>query len=113
MGLSIPVRNFLYVVIDHRRVRLLATMVDSLRSWLDATLGIARLSVVSAAPMNESLRGSVIQKFNLVTGKRVQARFEVDPSLLGGTVVRHGSMLYDGSLRAQLKALDRTLAAEG
>ena len=41
---------------------------------------------------------------------RVEATFAVDDRLLGGTVVRFGSKVYDGSLATQLRSLDRAMA---
>lgn len=112
IGLSTPVRNFLFVVIDHRRLRVLDEIIAAFRSWLDEKLGIARIEVTSARPIDESLQAAVLEKFARVTGRRIEAGFEVDEDLLGGAVVRHGSTVYDGSIRAQLRSLDRSIAGE-
>ena len=112
IGLSAPVRNFLYIVIDHKRIGLLDTMIASYGSWLDERLGIARLDVTSAQSMDEGLRKSLLDTFGRVTGLQVRAQFHDDPELLGGAVVRHESTVYDGSLRAQLKALHQALAGD-
>lgn len=109
IGIDEPVRNFLYIVMNHKRVELLASMISVFRTWLDNQLGIARIEVTSAESMDATLRQSLQNSFGLVTGRRVRARFHEDPELLGGAVVRHGSTVYDGSLRTQLKALDRVL----
>jgi F-type H+-transporting ATPase subunit delta len=85
-------------------------MIASYRSWLDDSLGIARLDVTSAQRMDDALQKSLLDTFGRVTGLQVRAKFHEDPELLGGAVVRHGSTLYDGSLRAQLNALDHALA---
>lgn len=110
IGLSEPIINFLYIVIDHKRVELLDSMIASYRSWLDDSMGIARLDVTSAQRMDDSLQKALLDTFGRVTGLQVRAQFHEDPELLGGAVVRHGSTLYDGSLRAQLHALDQVLA---
>ena len=109
MGFARPVHNFLYVLIDHRRLRILDEVVEAYRGWLDQRLGIARIEVTSARPVDVKQESSLQDTFQQVTEKQVRARYEVDPALLGGVVVRHGSVLYDGSLRAQLQALERLL----
>lgn len=109
LGVSVPVRNFLYVLIDHRRIGLLGEMIEAYRSWLDDRLGIARLQVTSARPVDASQEASLQGTFSRVTGKLVRSRFQADPDLVGGLVVRHGSLVYDGSLRAQLRSLRRAL----
>ncbi len=110
IGIAEPVRNFLYIVINHKRIELLDTMITVFRAWLDEERGIARIEVTSAESMDEALRKSLLNRFSRVTGRQVRARFHEDPELLGGSVVRHGSMVYDGSLRTQLNALDLVLA---
>jgi F-type H+-transporting ATPase subunit delta len=107
---SDPLRNFLYVVIDHRRLNVLDEMCGAFREWLDDRLGIARIEVVSALPVDEEQRAGLIKTFGEVTGHQVRAQFREDPALLGGVIVRHGSRVYDGSLRAQLRALDQAIA---
>jgi F-type H+-transporting ATPase subunit delta len=105
-----PLRNFLYVVMDHRRLNVLDEMSEAFRDWLDDQLGIARIKVVSALPVVEEQRSALVKTFGELTGREVRAEFREDPSLLGGVIVKYGSRIYDGSLRAQLRALDRAIA---
>ena len=44
-----------------------------------------------------------------MTGKKVRARFEEDPSLLGGAIVQVGSTIYDGSVKGQLEKIQEHL----
>lgn len=110
LGYSEPLRNFLYVVIDHRRLNILDEFIAAFRDWLDDRLGIARIEVVSALPVSPEQRSQLAATFGEVTGRQVRAEFREDPAVLGGLVVKYGSRLYDGSLKAQLQALDRAIA---
>jgi F-type H+-transporting ATPase subunit delta len=112
LGLATPVRNFLYIVMDHRRLRQLDEMMEVFGAWLDGKAGIARIEVVSAQPLDERLRETMRQRFGRVTGKQVLAGFAVDPALIGGATVRHGSQVFDGSIRSQLRALDRAISGD-
>jgi F-type H+-transporting ATPase subunit delta len=112
LGMAQPVRNFVYIVIDHRRLRLLGEMIEAFQGWLDTKNGIARIEVVSATPLDQGQRDSVLQRFVKLTGRQVRAEFDVDRNLLGGATVRHGSTVFDGSIRSQLRALDRAIAGE-
>ncbi len=105
-----PLRNFLFVVIDHRRLNILDELIEALGDWLDERLGIARIEVISALPVPEEQRARLSATFHEVTGREVRAEFREDPAVLGGLVVRYGSRVYDGSLRSQLQALDRAIA---
>ena len=46
------------------------------------------------------------------TGKKIEARFSQDATLVGGAVVRVGSTIYDGSVREQLNRLREQLESE-
>ena len=112
MEVANPVRNFLYVVIDHRRAPLIGEMIDAFRSWLDEKASVARIEVASAQSIDEPRRGAIVDKFHRVTGRQVRAEFRVVPELVGGGTVRYGSTVFDGSIRAQLAALDRAITGE-
>ena len=106
------VRNFLCVVVDHRRMPVLGEMIEAFRKWLDDQAGVARLLVTTARPIGEQQQSAFIEKFSKVTGSSVVAEFSVSSDLIGGAAVRHASTVFDGSVRAQLKALDRAIAGE-
>ncbi len=112
LDLVVTVRNFLYVVIDHRRMPYLDEMIEAVGAWIDERNGVARIAVTSAKPMAEEQRAAFVTKFSHVTHKAVLAEFAVAPELLGGATVRFGSTVFDGSLRAQLNHLDRALSGE-
>jgi F-type H+-transporting ATPase subunit delta len=50
------------------------------------------------------------QKIGNLTGQRVETKYAIDPTLLGGAVVRIGDTIYDGSLRSRLNELRAKLA---
>jgi len=112
MGISRISRNFLFVLTDRRRIAMLGEVLDAFDRLLDERLGFARAEVSSAREMDQPQRESLSHGLERLTGKRVRLRFSVDDRLLGGLVARIGSTVYDGSVRGQLQALGRRLAAE-
>jgi F-type H+-transporting ATPase subunit delta len=58
-------------------------------------------------------QSAIAAELERITGKRIRARFAVDSALIGGVMARIGSTVYDGSVRAQLAAIGRSLSAEG
>ena len=112
LGIADPVRNLLFILIDHRRMGVFSDIVEAYTAALDTSRGVARIRVASALPMPEDQRNQVIEKFRQITGRAVEADFHADESLLGGSVVRVGGKVYDGSLRSQLAVLDRAMAGE-
>jgi F-type H+-transporting ATPase subunit delta len=112
LGVAAPVRNLLFILIDHRRMGEFTDIVEAYEAALDAQRGVSRIRVASALPMPDDQRNQVIEKFRRITGREVEAEFHADESLLGGSIVRVGGKVYDGSLRSQLAALDRAMAGE-
>jgi len=112
LGMSRVARNFLYVLIDHRRIGSIPEIADSFEQVLDQRLGIQRADVFSAGELNETQREALRARLAQLTGKQVRMRFVIDDSLIGGVLARIGSTVYDGSVRGQLQALGRRLGSE-
>jgi F-type H+-transporting ATPase subunit delta len=111
-GMAPLIRNFLFVVNDRRRLNRLPAIRQAFESVLDEKLGLVRVEVAAARETGAAQRERIIGELSQLTGKRVRANFAVEPELLGGAVVRIGSVTYDGSVRGQLDALRRRLKAE-
>lgn len=112
LGISPTTRNFLFVLADHRRLELLEEMKAAFEALLDERLGIVRAGVACAQPIDAAQQSQLAAQLGRLTGKQVRLDCQVDPALLGGLVARIGSTIYDGSVRGQLQALERRLAAE-
>jgi len=112
MGLDVAVRNFTYLVVDHRRTEILPEMEEAFLSELNERLGIVEAEVTSAHELNDDEKRQLRTVLEQRTGKKVEARFQIDGALLGGAIVRLGSTIYDGSVRDQLKRLREQLETE-
>jgi F-type H+-transporting ATPase subunit delta len=110
-GMSQITRNFLNVVMDHRRLSLLGDMLAGLQAVLDERNGVVRAEVITARPADAEDQNLLTTRLNQKTGRRVAARFTTDPALLGGAVLRVGSTIYDGSVKGQLAALRKQIAS--
>ncbi len=109
LGLSAIIRNFLFVLSDHRRLAALHEIVESLDVQLDERLGFIRAEVSAAQELNHAELDAVSGKLAQITGKQIRMRFTVDPSLIGGVMARVGSTVYDGSVRGRLDSLSKHL----
>jgi F-type H+-transporting ATPase subunit delta len=112
LGLARLVRNFLYVVIDHRRIELLDQIRAAFEALLDERLGVVRADVFSAGELADAEQKSIAAQLTRLSGKRVRAGFAIDGKLIGGVTAKIGSTIYDGSVRGQLEALRRKMTAE-
>ena len=108
-GTSHLIRNFVFVIIDHRRIAILDEIREAFEVLLDVRMGFVRAEVTSAAALDQQRSAGLESELSNLTGKRMRLRFAVDPELLGGVVARIGSTVYDGSLRGQLQQLRKRL----
>jgi F-type H+-transporting ATPase subunit delta len=113
LKLSAITRNFLFILVDHRRIAAMPEIVQSFELVVDERLGFARADVSSARELTEAQRTAVTAGLERLTGKRLRARFAPDSTLIGGLVARIGSTVYDGSLRGQLQSLRHRLGGQG
>jgi F-type H+-transporting ATPase subunit delta len=110
-GIDKPVRNLVAVLIDHRRVQFLQRIIEQLEQELDARLGFAEAQVSSARELDDAEKRTLESQIEKTTGKKVRAKYGLDASLLGGAVVRVGSTIYDGSVKAQLEKIREAISS--
>jgi F-type H+-transporting ATPase subunit delta len=112
LGTSKIIRNFLYVMVDHRRISHLPEVTHSFERIVDQRLGFAQAEITTAAELTEQQRSLLGSELERVAGGKVRTRFSVDEKLIGGAVARIGSTVYDGSVLGQLHSLGRRLGVE-
>ena len=111
LGASRTLRNFLLVVQDRRRTALLPEIQRAFDARLDERQGITRADVTSARERSDAEKNELRGALERMTGRRVEALYRLDPALIAGAVVRIGSTIYNGSVRAQLERLRIRLAS--
>ena len=104
------IRNFMAVIIDHRRIPMLDEIVRQFAVELDAQLGFVEARVSSARQLSPEEKGELESQVERLTSKKVRAHYASDPGLLGGVMVRVGSTIYDGSVRGRLEKMKEQLS---
>jgi F-type H+-transporting ATPase subunit delta len=112
LKLSPIIRNFLFVLVDKRRIDALPGIALRFEESVEERLGFARAEVSTPRVLDEAQRAALNACLDRLTGKRIRMRFALDESLVGGVVARIASTVYDGSVRGQLQSLERRLGAE-
>jgi F-type H+-transporting ATPase subunit delta len=110
IGVAKPIRNFIAVLIDHRRIAMLDDMVRQFEVELDAQLGFAEAEISSARELSADEKRELEDRVERMTGKKVRAHYISKPDLLGGVMVHVGSTIYDGSVRGQLEKMRHELS---
>lgn len=103
--------NFLGVLARNRRLYDLAPIIAAYLARLAARRGEVTAQVTSAVALSEKQMADISATLKKAVGSAVALEATVDPSLLGGLVVRVGSRMVDGSIRTKLQRL--SLAMKG
>lgn len=111
MGLQKELRNLLAVLINNDRIAHVHEVAADYRAQLQQQLGIRQAEIVTARELSGEERRELLESVGKLAGARVEATFKLDQSILGGTVVRIGSTVYDGSVRGRLERLKETLVS--
>ena len=109
LGLQKQLRNLLAVLIKNDRIGHVHEVAQAYRAELQEREGIRQMEIVTARELSEQERAGLVAGAGKLAGARVEAKFKLDEAILGGTVVRIGSTVYDGSLRGRLERLKEAL----
>lgn len=105
LGLDPTTANFLGVLAENRRLRELPVIARAFRDLLARHRGETTAEVTSAHPLNDEQVTALKQGLRQRIGRDVNVDLSVDPSLLGGLVVKIGSQMIDSSIKTRLNSL--------
>jgi F-type H+-transporting ATPase subunit delta len=108
---SKPVLNLIGLMLRRGRIDQLPRVAAEFRRLDNARQGITLATATSAAPLSPEDVRALTARMEQFTGGRVELDLQVDPSLLGGLVVRVGDRLIDGSVRGRLERLRNQLVS--
>jgi F-type H+-transporting ATPase subunit delta len=100
---------FLQALVKRGRQRLLREISTEYQALLDIKHNRVRAGVTLAHPADPAVQREIQEALSRELGKEVVAAFHVDPEILGGTVVRVGERIHDGSVRRRMTKLRRQL----
>ena len=101
--------RFVGLMVSKQREELLPETVRTYAALRDERLNIVEATVRSASPLSSDEADRLRQSLEARSGKKVRMKMTVDPSLIGGLVVRMGDVVYDRSVAHQLQTLRANL----
>ena len=110
LKMAAPAHKLLLLLADRDRLAVVPDLLDVYRERLMEHQQIVRAEVTTAAPLNADRVAELQKKLGDMTGRKVDLKTNVDPSIIGGVVTRIGSTVYDGSIATQLAKLREKLA---
>lgn len=111
LGMQKELRNLIAVLISHNRIAHVCEVAEAYRRLLQDQMGIHPAEIVTARELDAQEREALLAQVSTLAGGKIDASFKLDASILGGTVVRIGSTVYDGSVRGRLDRLKEALIA--
>jgi F-type H+-transporting ATPase subunit delta len=108
-GLQPLTRNFLGLLARNRRLFALPEMIEGFLQTLAQRRGEVTAEVVAAQDLTPAQRDTLSEQLRKSLGQKVTVDLRVDPSLLGGLVVKLGSRMVDASLKSKLHRLEMAM----
>jgi F-type H+-transporting ATPase subunit delta len=105
--------NFLLLVASNRRLFAVRDMIRGFRKLVAAHKGETQASVTVAERPSDVHLNAIKDALKSVTKKDVQIEVKVDPSIIGGLIVKLGSRMVDTSLKTKLNAIKHAMKEIG
>jgi F-type H+-transporting ATPase subunit delta len=112
-GMTGTSAKFLKVLTANRRLFAVADVIRAFRALVANFKGEATAEVTVAEQLNEKNLDALKASLKSVTGKDVALNVKVDPSIIGGLVVKLGSRMVDSSLRTKLNSIKHAMKEAG
>ena len=97
--------RFVLTLAEKRRLFALTDIIRAFEAQLSRQRGEVDAQVTSAQPLSESQTAALKSTLKSKLGRDARLQLQVDPSLLGGLIVKVGSQMIDSSLRTKLEGL--------
>ena len=113
IGVNPLTLNFFKVLARNRRLFAAEDIIRAFKALAAEARGEVQAEVTSAVALNDSQLDALKEQLKNSVGKDVQLEATVDPSLLGGLIVKIGSRMIDSSLKTKLATLNTRMKEVG
>ncbi|MGB3137599.1 MAG: ATP synthase F1 subunit delta [Nodosilinea sp.] len=104
--------NFLKLLVDRGRIAFLKPVLQQYQALLRERNQTVLADVTSAVELSDEQQNAIRDRVKTMTGANsVELSIQIDPSLIGGLVIKVGSKVIDASLRGQLRRIGMQLTA--
>jgi len=109
--LDAKVSKLLQMVIENGRLAAMPEIAEQFQALVNSRAGVAEATVHSAFPIDEAALAAVVAKLENHFARKLNAKVEIDPELIGGIRVVVGDEVLDTSVRARLEQMKVALSA--
>ncbi|MCB0346649.1 MAG: ATP synthase F1 subunit delta [Bdellovibrionales bacterium] len=109
-GLPEATANFLKVLVERDRVKIIPEIALALQEMADAAAGVIKVQVTTAQQIEQAEQADIEKQLAASMQGSPQFTWGVDSSLMGGMLIKYGGRVFDGSLRGRLDRIQRDLS---
>ena len=107
---SQELKKLLELMAQRDRLGLLRELLQEFEQFVNARLGIVKAEIISATELDEEVLKKIKEKIEQLFGKKAEVSVKLDPSLIGGFVVKVADKVLDASIKHQLEELKKAIA---
>jgi len=100
-------KGLIHLLIENKRLEVLGEIAKQYTIIYDFHKGTQAAIVTSAVPLTDSLKEKILTKVKNIVGKKVSIENIIDPSLIGGFILRVGDKQFDASISGEMNDLRR------
>lgn len=108
-GESGMVHDFICLITDKNRISYFGKITDAFTEHYNMHNNITEMTVITSIPLKAELKNKLIKKLEQKSGKTVKLNEKVDPSIIGGIILRIGNSQIDNSIKGRLEAVAQQL----
>ena len=107
---SQELKKLLELMAQRNRLGLLRELLQEFEQFVNERLGIVKAEIISAMELDEEVLKKIKEKIEQLFGKKAEVSVKLDPSLIGGFVVKVADKVLDASIKHQLEELKKAIA---
>ncbi|WP_428230708.1 ATP synthase F1 subunit delta [Flavobacterium sp.] len=103
-------KGLFHLLFENKRFEILEAIALEYKRLFDESNGVEVAKVTTAIPMDATLEAKVLAKVATLSDKKITIENVVDPSIIGGFILRIGDQQYNASVANRLQVLKRELS---
>ncbi|PIF32126.1 ATP synthase F1 subcomplex delta subunit [Flavobacterium sp. 9] len=103
-------KGLFHLLFENKRFEILEAIAHEYNKLFDESNGVEVAKVTTAIPMDAALEAKVLAKIATLSDKKITIENIVDPSIIGGFILRIGDQQYNASVANRLQVLKRELS---
>jgi F-type H+-transporting ATPase subunit delta len=103
-------KSLFHLLLENKRFEILEAIASEYNNLFDIMNGVEVAKVTTAIPMDAVLEAKILAKIATFSNKKITIENTVDPSIIGGFILRIGDKQYNASIANRLQVLKRELS---